>query len=124
VFISYRWSNSTDIVSQLIPLLAGDFGIWWDRWSGPRRLNNETAPDADLERMLGIAIERADTAIIVRSPDYETAPWTVYEYSKIMRRERPRFEIEDVELRQAIDRGEMPQLVDQIRANLAIPSRS
>jgi hypothetical protein len=41
-----------------------------------------------------------------------------------MRRERPRFEIEDVEIRQAIDRGEMPQLVDQIRANLAIPSRS
>ena len=121
VFISYRWCNSTDIVPQLMPLLARDFGIWWDRWSGPRRLENEVAPDADLAQMLGMAIERADTAIIVRSPGYETAPWTAYEYSQIMRRERPRFEIEDAEIREAIACGKIAHLVDCIKVHFAVP---
>jgi hypothetical protein len=104
-----------------MPVLAPDFGIWWDRWSAPRRLDNE-APDADLKQMLRMAIERADTAIIIRSRDYETTHWTAYEYSTIMeRKERPRFEIEDAKIRQAIERAMMAQLVDQIRAKLAIP---
>ena len=51
-------------------LAAADLPLWWDRWSGPRRLANEEAPTDDIKQMLGKAIEHASAALIIRGPNW------------------------------------------------------
>jgi hypothetical protein len=103
MFISYRWSDSSDVVAALMPkLAAAGYTVWWDRWSGPRRLAEEQAPPPELATMLKIAIERAPAALIVRGASYHDGCWTAYEYAEINRQGVPKIAIADSELRSLV----------------------
>ena len=103
VFVSYRWRDSSDVVAALLPkLAAAGCSVWWDRWSGPRRLKEEEAPPLELAAMLELAIERASAALVVLAASYHEGRWTTHEYAEIEQRGVPKVEITDRELRSAL----------------------
>jgi hypothetical protein len=116
VFVSYRWQESGELVPLILPLLAErGLAVWWDRWSGPRRLREECAPDDDLAQMLSLAIGRSDTALVVRTRDYDRARWTAHEFREIVRQRVPRLEVSGDDLARAISDGSAAILADRIR---------
>jgi TIR domain len=142
LFVSYRWAKSSDVVAALIPMLSAlGYAVWWDRWSGPRRLAKEKAPSPELALMLAMAIEHASTALVVLSPGYRTrlhafthatscpsqrrrtSPkyhrkprWTELEYKEIKRQEdiRKNFRkivVSDTELRNLVSQNNVKKLL-------------
>jgi hypothetical protein len=102
LFISYRWCDASDVVAKLLPKLATEgHSVWWDHWSGPRRLMEERAPPPELADMLTRAIKRAAGAVIVLSPAYHQGKWAAHEYDRIKRLGIPKVEVDVDELRSA-----------------------
>ncbi len=117
LFVSYRWSESSDVVAALLPkLAAAGYSVWWDRWSGPRRLTEEEAPPPELASMLEVAIERASAALVVLGASYHEGRWTAHEYAEIERRGVPRVEITDSELRSAVAGSGIDGLLSHLKA--------
>ena len=106
-----------DVVSALLPRLAmAGYAVWWDRWSGPRRLADEQAPSRELASMLDTAIDRAFAALIVLGASYHKGHWTAHEYAAIKRRGIPRVEIMDSKLRSAGADGGFDELIRDLKS--------
>ncbi|WP_413711808.1 hypothetical protein [Rhizobium sp. Rhizsp82] len=121
-FLSYSWSRSTDLLSTLLPLLSDlGFGVWVDRWSGPRRFKNE--PDPLVEELLTRAVAKSALLISLTGDDSISRKWTDFEGAVADDLAKPMVMLLDNDLRHQLRTGDLRAfLKEKIKERFPAPA--
>jgi hypothetical protein len=82
LFLSYMWRDATSILPYLLPVLTNaGFGVWVDRWSGPRRLKDGKNHHSDeaLRALFNDAIIASEIVVVLEGEGIDKNQWTAFE---------------------------------------------
>ncbi|WP_217574941.1 toll/interleukin-1 receptor domain-containing protein [Mesorhizobium sp. GbtcB19] len=115
IFVSYRWTASTDVMRFLLPgLEAVGYSVWIDRWSGPRRFKGgrTNQPENIVKQLLSTAMGQCCAMVAIVDENYYNSEWTSFEYATASTIGVPTYGFSDVWLRNAYQAND---LIDNLR---------